>query len=442
MSAGANVNPYANDQGLFDSNYISPRAVQMNLGIQREIRHGMVLSADLLRNVETHALLGVDLNHAGDVSNFNLANAQAAISATETGFGHPGDLQATINAGAKLADFVGNGMGSPLDAGGACACAFTGNNPALGQFYMLEPISRSVYSALQMKLTQNVVNPAPGLKAANFQVGYSLSKFVNPLAFEGTSAPTTPAANNDQDFVLTAADSDQPLRWMGPSLLDRTQQLSFGGNFDVAHGFRFALIGHFYSPLSMPAIVGDTGSPGQIYQTDFIGSGMPSNPLPGTTNGAFGRQFGVTGLNNSIVNYNTTQGNQPTPAGQTLIANGLFTAAQLQQIGAVAPYLSQAPANQLQFPWVRALDLKLSWIHHFNDRFTVEPSVGFFNLANFSNFNQPPDVISGWLNQGSSSINSVGASSASAQQFRVGAGTGVFGMGAPRVLEFGMHMNF
>ena len=104
--------PYANDQGLFDSNYISPRAVQMNLGIQHEIRHGMVFSADLLRNVETHALLGVDLNHAGDVSNFNLANAQAAISATETGFGHPGDLQATINAGAKLADFVGNGMGS------------------------------------------------------------------------------------------------------------------------------------------------------------------------------------------------------------------------------------------------------------------------------------------------------------------------------------------
>ncbi|MFZ0200146.1 MAG: hypothetical protein WAL05_13210, partial [Candidatus Sulfotelmatobacter sp.] len=129
QSFGANVNAYDNSQGLFDSNYVSPRAVQMNLGIQHEIRHGMVLSADLLRNVETHALLAVDLNHAGDISNFNAANAAAAISATETAFGHPGDLQATINAGAKIGDFVGNGMGSPLDAGGACACAFTGTNP-------------------------------------------------------------------------------------------------------------------------------------------------------------------------------------------------------------------------------------------------------------------------------------------------------------------------
>ena len=442
LTAGTNVNAYANSQGLFDPNYVSPRAVQMNLGIQREIRHGMVFSADLLRNVETHALLAVDLNHAGDISNFNPANAANAISATETAFGHPGDLQSTINAGAKIGDFVGNGMGSPLDAGGACACAFTGTNPKLGQFYMLEPISRSVYNALQMKLTQNVVNPAPGLKAANFQIGYSLSKFVNPLAFAGVTPPSNPVASNDQDFILTAADSDQPLRYMGPSLLDRTQQLSFGGNFDLAYGFRFGVIGHFYSPLSMATIVGNTGTPGQIYQTDFTGTGLESQPMPGTTNGSFGRQFGVNGLNNAIDNYNVTYGNQPTPAGQTLIANGLFTAAQLQQIGAVAPYLSPAPANQLLFPWVRALDLKASWVHRFNERLTVEPSVGFYNVANFSNFNQPPGAMTGFLNEGSGSINSIAAGSQSAQTFRVGAGTGVFGMGSPRVLEFGTRLTF
>jgi hypothetical protein len=442
LTAGANVNVYANSQGLFDSNYVSPRAVQMNLGIQREIRHGMVFSADLLRNVETHALLAVDLNHAGDISNFNPTNAANAISATETAFNHPGELQATIAAGAKIGDFVGNGMGSPLDTGKACACAFTGTNPKLGQFYMLEPISRSVYNALQMKLTQNVVNPAPGLKAANFQVGYSLSKFVNPLVFAGVTPPSNPVASNDQDFILTAADSDQPLRYMGPSLLDRTQQLSFGGSFEVAHGFRFGVIGHFYSPLSMATIVGNTGTPGQIYQSDFTGTGLESQPMPGTTNGSFGRQFGLTGLNNAIDNYNLTQGNQPTPAGQKLVTAGLFTVAQLQQIGAVAPVLTQAPANQLIFPWVRALDLKASWVHHFNERLTVEPSIGFYNVANFSNFNQPPGAMTGFLNEGSGSVNSIVAGSQSAQTFRVGAGTGVFGMGSPRVLEFGLHLTF
>jgi hypothetical protein len=439
---GANVNAYNNSQGLFDSNYVSPRAVQMNLGIQREIRHGMVFSADFLRNVETHALLAVDLNHAGDITNFNPTNAAAAISATETAFGHPGDLQSTINAGAKIGDFVKNNMGSPLDAGGACACAFTGTNPALGQFYMEEPISRSVYNALQMKLTQNVVNPAPGLKAANFQVAYSLSRFVNPAAFQGPPPPGNPAAANDQDFVLTAADNNQPLRFMGPSLLDRTQQISFGGSFDVPRGFRFGIISHFYSPLSSPAIIGQNFTPGQIYQTDFTGSGIFDQPMPGTTNGSFGRQFGVTGMNNAINGYNATYGNEPTPAGQKLVTAGLFTVAQLQQIGAVAPIVAQAPPNQLTYPWTRALDFKASWVHRFNDRLTVEPSIGFYNVANFSNFNQPPGVMTGWLTQGSGSINSIAAGSTSAQSYRVGNGTGVFGLGSPRVLEFGMHLTF
>ena len=442
LKAGANVNIYNNSQGLFDSNYVSPRAVQINLGIQREIRRGMVFSADFLRNVETHALLAVDLNHAGDISNFNATNAAAAIAATETAFNHPGDLQSTIAAGAKIGDFVGNGMGSPTDTGGACACAFTGNNPALGQFYMLEPISRSVYNALQMKLTENVANPAPGLNAANFQIAYSLSRFVNPEAFQGPPPPGNPASQNDQDFVLTAADNNQPLRFMGPSLLDRTHQISFGGSFDVAYGFRFGVISHFYSPLSSPTIIGQNFTPGQIYQTDFTGSGIFNQPMPGTSNGSFMRQFGLTGLNNTINGYNAIYGNEPTPAGQKLVTAGLFTAAQLQQIGAVAPIVTQAPANQLLFPWVRALDFKASWVHHFGEQFVIEPSVGFFNIANFSNFNQPPGMMTAWLTQGSGSLNSIAAGTQSAQSFRVGNGTGVFGLGSPRVLEFGLHLSF
>jgi hypothetical protein len=442
LKAGANVNIYNNSQGLFDSNYVSPRSVQINLGIQREIRRGMVFSADFLRNVETHALLAVDLNHAGDISNFNATNAAAAIAATETAFKHPGDLQSTIAAGAKIGDFVGNGMGSPTDTGGACACAFTGNNPALGQFYMLEPISRSVYNALQMKLTENVANPAPGLKAANFQIAYSLSRFVNPEAFQGPPPPGNPASQNDQDFVLTAADNNQPLRFMGPSLLDRTHQISFGGSFDVAYGFRFGVISHFYSPLSSPTIVGQNFTPGQIYQTDFTGSGIFNQPMPGTSNGSFMRQFGVTGLNNAINGYNAIYGNEPTPAGQKLVTAGLFTVAQLQQIGAVAPIVTQAPANQLPFPWVRALDFKASWVHHLGEQFVIEPSVGFFNIANFSNFNQPPGMMTAWLTQGSGSLNSIAAGTQSAQSFRVGNGTGVFGLGSPRVLEFGLHLTF
>ena len=67
---------------MFNPDYKSPRSVQMNIGIQRELRRGMVFSADYVRNVQTHYLLGVDLNHAGDINYFNLAGAQSAIAAT------------------------------------------------------------------------------------------------------------------------------------------------------------------------------------------------------------------------------------------------------------------------------------------------------------------------------------------------------------------------
>ena len=72
---------FAPGTNMFDPNYRSPRSVVMNFGIQRELRPGMVLSVDFIRNVQTHFLLGVDQNHAGDTRFFNIAGANAAIAA-------------------------------------------------------------------------------------------------------------------------------------------------------------------------------------------------------------------------------------------------------------------------------------------------------------------------------------------------------------------------
>jgi hypothetical protein len=469
--------------GLFAPNYVSPRSVQMNIGIQREIRHGMVLTADFLRNVETHALLGQDINHVGDIADFNSTGAaDAVMGAASTyspdgttmpcnglagsaavgcldGFAIQAPTAAAPNLGAAgvAGAYLGNGLGTPGDATGvACLnsaaggvghpCAFGGINQNYNAMLFLKPISRSVYNGLQMKLVENVTNPLKGVNAANFQLSYALSKFVNPVAFQGLAAPSNAVAANDQDFVLQAADNDNPLRYMGPSLLDRTHQLSFGGNIDVPFHFRLGIIAHFYSPLSSPTIVGSTGSAGQIFQTDFTGSGFVSDPLPGTKNGAFGRSLNVNGLNNAISSYNTSQGNLPTPAGQQLVAAGLFTPGQLADVGLVAPLLSPAPPNQLPFTWTKALDFKIAWEGKIKERFTIEPSVGFYNLFNFSNYDLPPGVMTGWLNQGSNSINSTAkgfnGTSVQSDSYRVGVGTGVFGLGGPRVMEFQLKISF
>jgi hypothetical protein len=67
---------------MYDPNFRTPRSVQMNIGIEREIRPGMIFSADFVRNVQTHYFLGIDENHTGDIRHFNRAAAQAAITAT------------------------------------------------------------------------------------------------------------------------------------------------------------------------------------------------------------------------------------------------------------------------------------------------------------------------------------------------------------------------
>ena len=71
---------------------------------------------------------------------------------------------------------------------------------------------------------------------------------------------------------------------------------------------------------------------------------------------------------------------------------------------------------------------------------SFQPSVSFYNLLNFANFNIPGNVLSGILSGGAGSLN--GTTYAGANSVRVGVGTGVFALGAPRTIEFGMKMTF
>ena len=433
--------------GVLAPNYKTPRSLQINFGIQREIRHGMVFSADYLRNVGTHSLLAPDINHDGDVKNFNLANAQAAINATNAGFGCPAGpgagVDCAIKAGASMADYGNNGLASASDFGQDCLdaigapCAFPGVNPGQAQAFFLQPIGRSVYNALQMKLVQNVTNPFRGVKALNFQVSYSLSRFEN----SGGSQVTGTTGDNDQDFVLQSADNNVPNRYFGPSLLDRTHQISFGGYADLPLKFRLGIVSHFYSPLSSPLVVPNTGlGAGEIFRTDFTGDGTVGDPMPGTHFGQFDRGTNASNLNTLISNYNSKFGNQPTPAGQVLVANNLMTVGQLQALGGVAPSIPTAPTGQVDFSWLRAFDMNIAWRYTIKERFIIEPSVYFYNLFNFSNFNLPPTTMSGLLNGTPGSVN--GTVKSDNEAFRIGNGTGVYALGAARQIEWGMKFTF
>jgi len=436
---------------LFAPNYRSPRSLQMNIGIQREIRRGMVFTADYLRNVSTHSLLGIDVNSVGDARFFDGTAATNAITATNASFGcgaGSAGVDCAILAGASMADYAVNGLTSPLDFGAVCSnantgigvpCAFAGKNPNAPQGFFLFPVGRALYQGLQMKLTQNVNSPMRGVKAVNFQVAYSLSRFEN----SGGAVVTGQQGDNDQDFVIQSADNNNVNKYFGPSLLDRTHQLSFGGYIEVPMGFRFSIASHFYSPLSGSLIVPNTTNPGEIFRTDFTGDGTVQDAMPGTHFGQFDRGTDAAGLTNLINNYNSKVAGQPTPAGQVLITNGLMTLTQLQALGGVAPTVPAPVANQADFNWLRAMDLKISWRHTFRERFTVEPNVGIYNLANFSNFNLPPTTMASLLDGNPGSLNGTARNDPNAHDaFRVGNGTGVYGVGAPRQIEFGLRLIF
>ena len=449
--------PFLNGLSLFDPNYKSPRSVQMNIGIQHQIRPGMVLSADYLRNVSTRTLLGVDVNRGGDVASFNAAtavtdrdNAQTAAGCP-TGPGNVGCMITNLGADQVLAAYGGAGIGGPAQVSGGppcpvvgVVCAFPGEG--LGSNVVNTPLGRSVYNGLDISLKQQTGHIGiPGVKSANFQVSYSLSRFVSQVF--------------DQDFVFQSLDFRNADRFTGPNALDRKNQFSFGGFFDLPFFFQLGMIGHFYSPLPQNIVLPQSaGGAAGILVTDWTGDGTVGDPVPGTQLGQFMRGTSASGLNNVINNYNSKFAGQPTPAGNALINAGVFSLAELQSIGGVMQPLAPTIGNPVGLSWLKTFDLSINWKYRIKERVTVAPSVGIFNLFNFANFDLPGSLQGSFLNFASTSVlpggsatqpqGTIGGTSADIRDRltyrtnRASLQSGTNALGAPRSMEWGLKISF
>lgn len=456
-------------QGLLAPSYQTPRSLQMNIGFQKQIRQVTLFSVDYVRNIGTHYLIGYDTNHVGDAAHLNtnaalnainntlLSNSLSSACAPATSAG--ASSQTAVNCymttvpGSSMADFAGNGLDSGGQfLGGAPAslfgltpdtgAAFAGINPLVGRNTMFFPAGRSLYSGIQISLRTHVTNPVRGVIGGSLQISYTHSSFRSNV----------PGGLGDQELLPLAADFNHPTAFFGSASQDRKDQFSAGSILDLPRGVKLGIATRLASPLPQTLFIPASGGvPGEIFRSDVTGDGAFGGQsqtgasaygdiLPGTNIGSFGRAVKANNLNTIIQSYNQNFGNKLTPAGQALVNAGLLSRTQLQQLGGDVPNITSAPPGNVNLSWLRTLDLTLARPFRIGDRFVVEPSFSAFNVLNFANFDGPGNRLSGALNGTVGSVNGTAAIDRAAN--RIGPGSGVFSLAAPRQLQFGVKLTF
>ena len=246
-----------------------------------------------------------------------------------------------------------------------------------------------------------------------------------------------------------------------------------------------SLIGHFYSPLPQNLLLPELTHGGEIFATDWLGAGLGAagapEPLPGTQIGQFEHGTSiqnpptvtnihtlqsvsnVDNLASVITSYNHNFAGTLTPAGQCLVANtapnnpfscpglisgpAVMTASDMAALGWVMPTIASVAPNAVGIPWMKSMDLKVSWPLKIRDRFTIEPSASIFNLFNFWNAFPAGNLPGASLTPGSNGLlapNVVGGVTPGSNlaPFRSTFQSGTYALGTPRQFEFGLHISF
>ena len=103
--------------------------------------------------------------------------------------------------------------------------------------------------------------------------------------------------------------------------------------------------------------------------------------------------------------------------------------------------LPLAPPNAVGQAWLKTFDLGLSWAYKVKERVELRPGVTFFNVFNFANFDgaaAPLQHHSRWHARDRPTA----PPTRSPTDLRLGLGSGVNALGAPRAIEFEMKLNF
>lgn len=416
---------------VLDNNYKTPYGIQFNIGVQRELRPGLVLSVDYLRNRGVHFNLVRDRNRIGAANTLDVATAQAAITATLGDCGVATIDAAIVNCPnftsaanptgrpATISDFADEGLGK---GSGVDGFAFSGQNRNFRTMGIIEPQGLSLYQALQVRLRGDLGRHGPFRKVTT-NITYALGRF------ESTGL--------DQDFLSTSAFNDRPTQFFGPANEDRLHQIGFSFLVDLPWGIRLNTGTKINSPLSSSMFLPEpSGGADEIFYSDLDGDGVTADPLPGTNRGSYTtNKVSSGGARNLIDKYNSTVAGTLGPAAQSLIQAGLFTSDQLTALQATLTPVEPVPAGQVNNDWFYNTDLRLSKVIKIKERLTIEPMVECFNVFNVSNFARLNTSLDG-------APGDINGTPKGSEPTRVGQGSGSFSPGIQRAFQFGIRVSF
>ncbi|MBI1762294.1 MAG: TonB-dependent receptor [Acidobacteria bacterium] len=416
---------------LVYNDYKRPYSMMFNVGFQRELKDGLVLSVDYLRNRGVHFNQLLNLNRLGAANTLNVAAARSIIAATNDAAGcgnafTAAAINCAIGKGKTIADYANNG----LDAGSALdGFAFQGNNPNFRNVVVVAPVGLSTYNALTVNLRGRLKDYGP-VKGTTVNISYALSRFNS--------------TGLDQDFLSASVFNDSPTKFYGPAVLDRTHQLSVSFLSNLPWGFKLNSTTRWATALPSSIFVptASASGAGEIFFTDFDGDGTVGDPLPGTNRGAFGRSVKIKDLNGLLTSFNNTVTNTLTPAAQALVTAGLFTQAQLTALhGTVnnGGTLPLAPANAIGLDSFFNTDIRFSKEFRIKEHVRIEPLVEVFNLFNIGNYDPPANPLFNQLDGATGSIN---GTTKALRSNRYGLGSGSFTPGIPRAFQFGFRVEF
>jgi hypothetical protein len=367
--------------GQFPGDYKIPYSMQINIGFQRELIKGHVISVDFIRQRTVGLpLLLADYEARRDARFFNEAAARTSIG-TRIGVApanvNPTTIQTFLNANpnATITTFaLANDTIWPgrTSLNTRARLAIGGFSEYRGmQISMNGRFGRKTFNFLSM-------GERSLFHGLSYTVGYA---FARNQATSGVGRP---------EFIANVTDNRDWNSDYGPSGLDRKHNLTISASLDFIGGFRLDQIYRFATSAPQSLFIPNTRGSSGIFTSDFNGDGgVGTTPrgdlLPGTNIGAFGRRIGsLEELNNYIIAYNTNFAGRLTPHGQRLVAAGIFSEAQLRALGAVLPTIPLVPlSNPNPFADLFTVDYRLTRpIKIWKENWILEPSWSVFNVFN------------------------------------------------------------